>query len=66
MDWTSVKDAPLPVDNATYLVADMERGFVAPYMRGFIHNNAGTMNDWQWGATISHWMPLPPPPKGGE
>lgn len=52
----------MPSDGGSYLVADAERGFVAPYTRGLIHNNPGTPHDWQYGEAITHWMPLPAAP----
>jgi hypothetical protein len=51
-----------PIDSSTHLVADAERGFVAPCIRGVIQNNVGTAHDWQYGAEITHWMPMPAPP----
>jgi hypothetical protein len=63
MEWISVEDEILPRDGGTYLIADSKRGFVAPHIRGTIHNNINTNWDWQYGEAITHWMPLPPPPK---
>ena len=45
----------------SYLVANA-KGEVAPWIRGVIHNNVGTANDWQYGEGITHYMPLPPAP----
>lgn len=53
------KDAP-----GTILVANA-KGQIAPRIRGIIHNNIGTANDWHYGEAITHWMPLdslPPVP----
>ena len=62
-EWRQISEAPLPNDGGSYLVADAVRGFVAPHIRGVIHNNVGTSWDWQYGEAITHWMPLPPPPE---
>ncbi len=59
--WRDIESAPK--DGSSYLVADAERGFVAPHIRGVIHNNPGTNWDWQYGEAVTHWMPLPPAPK---
>lgn len=55
-----------PKDGGTYLVADAQRGFVAPHIRGVIHNNPGTAHDWQYGEACTHWMPLPASPATQE
>lgn len=60
MKWQPI--TTMPSDGGTYLVADAIRGFVAPHIGGIIHNNAGTEWDWQYGESITHWMPLPEPP----
>jgi len=58
--WLPIESAPK--DGSSYLVADSARGFVAPHIRGVIHNNPGTEWDWQYGEACTHWMPLPPAP----
>lgn len=59
--WVSVEDVPLPKLCESYLVAN-KSGQVAPHIRGVIHNNVGTANDWAYGESITHWMPLPAAP----
>jgi hypothetical protein len=77
--WVSVKDR-LPEDIDTYLVVvkykyDFEKDFnyatdVAtynPYENAYIDDCWCTFNDWDEGQQylhITHWMPLPPAPKG--
>lgn len=53
----------MPNDDGSWIVADAKRGYVAPYIRGVIHNNPGSMWDWQYGEAITHYMPLPPAPE---
>lgn len=47
-----------PKDDGTYLIEN-RKGQVAPYIRGIIHNNAGSPHDWEFGEAITGWMPLP-------
>lgn len=77
--WISV-DERLPEDIDTYLVVvkykyDFEKDFsyatdVAtynPYENAYIDDCWCTFNDWDEGQQylhITHWMPLPEPPKG--
>jgi len=56
-DWQPIETAPK--DGSSYLIADCVRGFVAPVIRGVIHNNPGTRWDWEYGEQATHWMPLP-------
>jgi hypothetical protein len=58
--WQPIETAPK--DGSSYLIADAVRGFVAPHIRGVIHNNPGTSWDWQYGEEATHWMPLPDAP----
>ena len=60
--WLPIATVPMPRDSGSYLVADAVRGLVAPHIRGVIHNNPGSVWDWQYGEAITHWMPLPAPP----
>jgi len=62
--WQPINTRPTDPD-ATYLVAN-GRGQVAPWIRGVIHNNVGSVWDWEYGEAVTHWMPLPPPPTPGE
>lgn len=78
-EWISVKDR-LPEDIDTHLVVvkykyDFEKDFnyatdVAtynPYENAYIDDCWCTFNDWDEGQQyihITHWMPLPQPPKG--
>lgn len=55
----------MPDDGGTFLVANA-KGQVAPKIRRIIHNNVGTAYDWNYGEAITHWMPLPSAPNGGE
>ena len=64
--WVSVDDRSVPKDNGTYLVANSKRGFVAPYIKGVIHNNVNTNWDWQYGEVITHWQPIPAAPTDTE
>jgi hypothetical protein len=59
--WVPVTERPLPKDDGTYLVTDGKH--VAPMVRALIENNVGTPWDWDFGAKIPHWMPLPGAPK---
>ena len=59
-DWQPIETAPK--DGSSYLIADCVRGFVAPDIRGVIHNNPGTSWDWEYGEQATHWMPLPDAP----
>lgn len=60
MEWMPIESRPSEL-NMTYLVTN-EKGQVAPWIRGIIHNNVGTAWDWDFGSAITHWMPLPSPP----
>jgi hypothetical protein len=51
-----------PHDGGTYLVMN-SKGEVAPHIRGIIHNNIGTANDWHYGEAVTGWQPLPAPAK---
>ena len=63
--WLPIESRPND-DHATYLVAN-DKGQVAPWINGVIHNNVGTAFDWEFGEAITHWQPLPAAPtKGGE
>jgi hypothetical protein len=63
-EWISVKDAKVPDDGGSYLVANVELGIVAPYVQCVIKSNPWTANhNWSYGTEITHWMPLPEPPE---
>ena len=55
----------MPGITETFLVGN-DRGQVAPMIRGIIHNNVGTSWDWNYGESVTCWMPLPPPPNAGN
>lgn len=59
-DWKPIETRPEGIGH-TYLVAN-KIGQVAPWIRGVIHNHAGTQWDWNYGEDITHWMPMPQPP----
>lgn len=65
--WIPVSEKRLPRGDdelgigGTYLVAN-DKGQVAPHIRGVIHNNVGSHWDWNYGESITHWMPLPEAP----
>ena len=61
MNWQPIETRPKGADE-TYLVAN-NKGQVAPWIRGVIHNNVGSAWDWAYGESITHWMPLPEAPK---
>ena len=58
--WQPVETFPMDIDG-TVLVAN-KRGQVAPWIRGVIHSNVPN-HDWEHGEAITHWMPLPAPPR---
>ena len=60
MEWQPIETRPHGY-NLTYLVVN-KKGHVAAWIRGVIHNTAGTPSDWGNGDGITHWMPLPEPP----
>jgi hypothetical protein len=62
MNWQPISTRPKD-DLITYLVTNGRQ--VAPWIRGVIHNNAGTAWDWDYGSSIVAWMPLPDPPASG-
>lgn len=63
MSWIAVSERPMPNNlYGSHLVANA-KGQVAPCIRGVIHNNVGTKWDWDFGEPVTHWMPLPEPPK---
>lgn len=47
-----------PNNGDSYIVAN-DKGQVAPYVRGIIHNNVSTPWDWNYGEAIVAWQPLP-------
>lgn len=55
MDWISVKDKPVPDDNGKYIVCAWYND------RPVIECGRG----WAWSlrGNVTHWMPLPDPPK---
>lgn len=61
--WQPIKTAP---KDGTYLVVwdGKNQRPVVPELRG----SDGTfwMGDWDWIVDATHWMPLPPPPKGEQ
>ncbi len=60
-EWQPIET--MPRDGGTCIVGAAGCGLVAPHIQGVIHNNPGTAWDWQYGEAITHWMPLPEPPK---
>jgi hypothetical protein len=58
--WQPLDTRPKEFES-TYLVTNGLQ--VAPWIRGIIHNNAGTAWDWEYGSNIIGWMPLPSPLK---
>ena len=64
--WISVKDR-LPEKNGAYLVfCDGESVFSAFYERGREHSEWTDDYEEYCDLDVSHWMPLPEPPKGDE
>lgn len=61
--WISVEDE-LPKENGWYLVCNNIHDYghclyeIAEYYARF--------RSWIWAHTVTHWMPLPQPPKGGK
>lgn len=55
MEWISVKDKPVPDDDTRYIVYAWYHG------EGFVECTKG----WACGTNVTHWMPMPKPPKNG-
>ena len=60
MEWQPIETRPKGFEQ-TYLVANA-KGQVAPLIRGVIHNTTGTPWDWDYGESVTNWMPMPEPP----
>lgn len=58
--WIAIAERPTPRDGESFLVTNGRH--VVPHIRGVIHNNTGSPWDWNYGESITHWMPLPSPP----
>ena len=56
-EWRTIETAPLDMPRA-YLVAN-KKGQVAPKIDGVIHNLTGSQWDWDYGESVTHWMPFP-------
>lgn len=59
-EWKLIGERPNLMPRV-YLVAN-SKGQVAPHIDGVIHNTVGSDWDWEYGESITHWMPLPKPP----
>lgn len=53
MEWISVKDKPVPEDNTRYIV----------YAHYHEKSQVECTKGWACGTNVTHWMPLPEPPK---
>lgn len=68
MEWISVNDR-LPEMKGLYLVAanQYKDTTIAEYSalgKSWIGlQNVGTYDDWDYDCEVTHWMPLPEPPK---
>jgi hypothetical protein len=60
--WIPVTERPLPRGEFETFLVTNDKGHVAPWIRGVIHNNVGTAWDWEYGARVTHWMPMPAAP----
>lgn len=58
--WQPIETRP-QITHGTYLIAN-DKGQVAPWINGVIHNCPGTPWDWNYGVSATHWMPLPAAP----
>ena len=58
-EWISVKDG-LPEDGETVTICT-EKGFV---YAGELIGDTWFLDNDSWTANVTHWMPLPEPPKG--
>ena len=68
--WTSIDDDGLPDEYDIYLVCGwcLESGVPMMTTAEFLRINKSEKgwipdNDWVVGTTVTHWMPLPEPPK---
>lgn len=62
MEWISVKDG-LPEDGKDYLVTDGDACMVAAYNNGIKKWNFFVIDHYLDSKDVTHWMPLPEPPK---
>lgn len=62
-NWISVKDR-LPDRDGTYLVATKNRAVMMTHF--YIVDGHGFFSGGKLSRHITHWMPLPEPPEGGE
>lgn len=53
MEWISVKDRPVPKDDVRYIV----------YAHYHEKSKVECTKGWACGTNVTHWMPLPEPPK---
>ena len=67
-DWDCILDGELPEDGQRILVNVKFRGHESVQMDEFYSDCDGSYLDsgYEIGTEVTHWMPLPEPPKEGE
>jgi hypothetical protein len=64
VNWVSVKESNPPLDYGLYLLRVDREGEIPTYDIGFYDDRGWHSRlDQKYRLTVTHWMPLPEPPK---